>query len=345
MDKILVTGGAGFIGRHLLKRLSSLNYEIIIIDKLSNINETFYSVNNNGITFYGEDIVDRKAVFDIFSQEKIDACIHLAAKTSISDSILNPYDTLYINIEGTLNLLEACSNYGVRKFVFASSSSVYGEPKQLPTREDHSLYPLSPYGASKAAAELLVSTYENLKKIDQTISLRFFNVFGKGQSKYGGVIAAFLERLSRGLAPIIYGDGNQTRDFISVNDVVNAILLAVKLDDKVSHQDILSSSIFNIATGRSITINELAHLMIRISGFDLEPLYEPERKSDIKHAKADVTESKKVLGFTASRSLESELELMVKHAISQFNQSKMSSMQSTFDRIELDKSRLGSSYS
>jgi UDP-glucose 4-epimerase len=305
------------MGRHLLKLLSSLNYEIIIVDKSSNRNDNLYSVNNNSITFYKQDIVNRNAVFDIFSKEKIDSCIHLAAKIDTLDSILNPYDTLDVNVRGTLNLLEACSNHGVRRFVFASSGAVYGEPKQLPTKEDHPLDPLSPYAASKAAAELLVSAYGNLKKIEQTISLRFVNVFGKGQSIYAGVIAAFLERLSRGLAPIIYGDGNQTRDFISVNDAVNAILLAVKLDNKISCRDVL-----NIATGRSVSINDLARLMIGISELDLEPIYEPERKADIKFARADVTKSKNILTFKASGSLESELELMIKHVISQSNKSK-----------------------
>ena len=148
-------------------------------------------------------------------------------KISVTESVTNPSDTLDVNILGTLNVLEACSKSGVRKLVFASSAAAYGEPRTFPISEDHVLNPLSPYGASKAAAEVLISSYRNLNKIPNAISLRFFNVYGIGQSiEYAGVITKFHERLSKGEAPIIFGDGEQTRDFVSVNDVVDAILLA-----------------------------------------------------------------------------------------------------------------------
>lgn len=315
MNKILVTGGLGFIGHHLLKLLSGMNYEIIVIDKLVNKGHTFQAPDN--ITFYNSDILDTNALLDIFSRERIDTCIHLAAKTCVLNSILYPHDTLDVNVKGTLNLLEACSKQSVRRFVFASSSAVYGESKQLPVKEDHPLDPISPYAASKAAAEALVSTYGNLRKIEHTISLRFFNVFGKGQSPYDGVIAIFLERLSMGLAPIIYGDGKQTRDFVSVSDAVTAILLAMKLENGLSR-----TNVFNIATGRSVTIKDLADIMIRISGLRLEPVYEPDRMGDIRFVKADITKSRNILGFCVSRSLESELESLVTCAISKANQAK-----------------------
>jgi UDP-glucose 4-epimerase len=314
MNKILISGGAGFIGSNLLKMLSQNNYQVIVIDNLSNRNENFQIANDNkknDFTFYNVDIRNRDAVLDVFGHESIDTCIHLAAKISVSDSILNPQETMDVNVKGTLNLLESCSNNQVNNFVFASSAAAYGEPKKLPIKEDHILNPTSVYGASKVAGESLVLAYGNLKKIEHAISLRFFNVFGKGQSlEYAGVITKFLEQLSKGLAPIIYGDGKQTRDFISVNDVVDAILLAMKLSDKLSHPDV-----FNIATGKSISINELARLIIRISGLDLQPIYEQERKGDIRFNEVDVTKSKDVLGFSASVNLESELGLMVKQTI------------------------------
>jgi len=299
-----------------------MGYQIVVIDDLSNQNENFHIANNNSsnnniVSLHREDIRNRNCLLDIFRRENtIDTCIHLAAKISVTDSISNPYETLDVNVSGTLNLLEACSAHDVKNFIFASSAAAYGEPKQLPIKEDHILDPLSPYGASKAAAEALVSTYANLRKIEHAVSLRFFNVYGKGQSpEYAGVITKFLERLSKGQAPLIYGDGKQTRDFVSVNDIVDAIILAANLRDKVSHPEI-----FNIATGNSININELAQLMIRISGLDLEPLYEEERKGDIKFANVDITKSKNVLGFTASRTLQSELEPMIKHRVVQANQ-------------------------
>lgn len=311
MNKVLVTGGAGFIGHHLLKRLSEMDCQIIVIDNLSNRNKNFSVNNKNNISLCKEDIRDKNAVLDIFNHERINSCIHLAARISIPDSISDPHDTLDVNVKGTLNLLEGCSNYQVKNFVLASSGAVYGEPKQLPIKEDHILNPLNPYAASKVAAESFVSSFGNLKKIEHVTSLRFFNIFGEGQSiEYAGVITKFLDRISKGLPPIIYGDGKQTRDFISVNDVVNAILLAARLRDKISR-----SGVFNIATGKSTSINELAQRMIRISGLDLEPIYEEERPGDAKVAKVDVTRSKDMLGFTAFENLESALEPMLKHGI------------------------------
>ena len=312
MKKVLVTGGAGFIGHHVLKRLSEMDYQIIVIDNLSNRNKNFAISNyKNNISLYKEDILDSNAVLHILSRERVDSCIHLAAKISIPDSISNPHAFLDVNVKGTLNLLEGCSKYQVKNFVFASSAAVYGEPKQLPIKEDHVLDPLNPYGASKAAAESFVSSFGKLKKIEHVTSLRFFNVFGEGQSiGYAGVITKFLDRISNGLPPIIYGDGKQTRDFISVNDVVNAILLSAQLQDKLS-----PSGVFNIATGKSVAVNELAQVMIRTSGLGLETIYEEERPGDPKFARADVTKSRDILGFFALENLESALEPMVRHSI------------------------------
>jgi UDP-glucose 4-epimerase len=314
MSTILISGGAGFIGSHLLNRLLSHknDHNVIVIDNLSNRNNNFRipSDKDANFEFYNVDIRNRNTISEVFSREKIiDTCIHLAAKISVTDSTLNPHDTLDVNVNGTLNLLEECSAHKVRKFVFASSAAAYGESKQLPIKEDHLLDPTSVYGASKVAGESLVSAYSNLRKIENGISLRFFNVYGKGQSpEYAGVITRFIERLSNGLAPIIYGDGKQTRDFISVDDVVSAILLAMKSEDnKISR-----SNVFNIANGKPISIKELAHLMIKISGSNLEPIYEQERKGDIKFNEADITKSKNILGFDPSSNLESQLEAMLK---------------------------------
>ena len=199
---------------------------------------------------------------------------------------------------GRLTLLEACSKNNVNNFVFASSAAVYGEPKNWPISESHILNPLSPYGASKVAGEALVSCYRNLNQIQNTLSLRFFNIYGKGQSpQYAGVITKFTERLSQRLPPIIYGDGNQTRDFISVNDVVNAILLAAKLNDEDNSNN-ASNMTLNIATGRPIRIKDLARLMIKIFRSDLDPIFLEAKKEDIVNNYADITKSKEQLGFS-----------------------------------------------
>jgi UDP-glucose 4-epimerase len=319
MNQVLVTGGAGFIGQHLLKRLSQLDCKITVIDNLSNGNENFQNDNisksdnsNNNISFHKEDIRNKYSILDIFKRERIDTCIHLAARISVSDSITNPYDTLDVNIRGTLNVLEACSNNKVKNFVFASSAAAYGEPKKLPISEDHVLDPLSPYGASKVAGEVLVSSYGNFGKIQNAISLRFFNVYGEGQTlEYAGVITKFAERLSKGLRPIIYGDGQQTRDFVSVNDVVNAIQLAAESENKISSSTSLAAHVFNVASGKSISINDLAKAMIRISALDLEPVYEEERKGEIKYAAVDTTRSKSILGFVSKEELEPGLKQLM----------------------------------
>jgi UDP-glucose 4-epimerase len=319
MNQILVTGGAGFIGQHLLKRLSQLDCKITVIDNLSNGNENFQNDNisksdntNNNISFYKEDIRNKDSISDIFKRERIDTCIHLAARISVSDSITNPYDTLDVNIGGTLNVLEVCSNNKVKNFVFASSAAAYGEPKKLPISEDHVLDPLSPYGASKVAGEVLVSSYGNFGKIQNAISLRFFNVYGEGQTlEYAGVITKFAEQLSKGLRPVIYGDGQQTRDFVSVNDVVRAILLAAESENKIYSSSSPAVHVFNVASGKSISINELAKTMIRISGLALEPLYQEKRKGDIKYAAVDTTKSKSILGFAAKEELEPGLKQLM----------------------------------
>ena len=316
--KVLVTGGAGFIGHHLVQRLlSQENYKIIVIDNLSNGNKNLLHINNNRsssrkFSFYKEDIRNKRSILDIFNHERtIDTCIHLAAKINVLDSITNPDDTIDVNVRGTLNVLEACSSNGVKNFIFGSSAAVYGEPKKLPLSEDeHLLEPLSPYGASKVAGEALVSSYTRSKKIKNGISLRFFNVYGEGQNpEYAHVITRFAERLSKGLRPIIYGDGKQIRDFVSVNDVVNAVLLAVTETGKIKMS---TSGVFNIGTGMPIRIDDLAQRMIRVFGIDLKPIYYEAREGDIKYIYADTKKSKSILKFIAIEELESFLKRMLK---------------------------------
>ena len=299
---ILVTGGAGFIGSHVVKKLFEKRYNVIVIDNLSNSREQILaqycdSPPDNKVMFYKVDINDKNAIEHIFNHKRIVSCIHLSAKISVSDSISNPEQTMNINVRGTQNILEICSERNVENFVFASSAAVYGDCKTLPVSEDSSLKPLSPYGASKAAAERLVSSYNNLK-IRNAISLRFFNVYGIGQTiEYAGVITKFAERLRRNLPPIIYGDGTQTRDFIAVDDVVNAIVLVIGAEGKIRN-DI--QKVFNVGTGKPTMIIELAEMMIKASCLDLQPVFAKSRYGEIQHSYADITRCKAYLGFTAS---------------------------------------------
>jgi UDP-glucose 4-epimerase len=305
LNRILVTGGAGFIGHHLVSALVNSGHDVIIIDNLSTSNKDFLAEVGNGkgkVRLYREDVRNKETVSDIVKKERLDACIHLAAKTSIIDSFVRPNDTLEVNVMGTLAMLEACARNGVGSFVFASSAAVYGNPKALPISEEHALEPLSPYGASKAAGEMLVSSYVQAKKIRTGISLRLFNVYGEGQNiEYAGVIAKFSEQLSKGLQPVVYGDGTQTRDFIFIDDVVNALILAMDADPGV----------FNIGTGSATSITDLAYKMIREYGLTLQPLHYKSREGEILQSYANIEKALKLWGFRSRVKLDEGLRKLI----------------------------------
>jgi UDP-glucose 4-epimerase len=300
VQSILVTGGSGFIGRHLVSRLLQ-NNRVVIIDNLSSGKVDNVPMHQN-VVFYKEDVRNQETIADIIKRERIDACIHLAAKTNVADSIVNPTETIEVNVNGTLSVLEACARNEVRTVVFASSAAVYGQPRELPIPEDHRLEPISPYGASKVSCEALMSSYHGCGKIKNAISLRFFNIYGEDQnSDYAGVITKFADRLSKGLPPIIYGDGMQTRDFVSVNDIVEIAILAMQSN---------TSGAFNVGTGIAITITELAQLMIGIFGLNLETQYQKAIPGDIIHSCADIKRSTN-MGFVARRALKLELKSLI----------------------------------
>jgi len=319
MGHVLVTGAKGFIGSHLVRALlRKKDIRLTLTDKF--IRESDFlayskTFSDKSVSVYNLDIRNRDKVFDLFKDEKIDTCIHLAGKVNVEDSIKNPALTMDTNGKGTLNILDACSFNHTKNFVFTSSASVYGNPTKLPISEDHLLKPLSPYGTSKVLAEQYVTTYRISEKIQNAISLRIFNAYGKGQRTGTDVITKLARRLSNGLPPIIYGNGMQTRDFISVIDIVNAIILSIKAMEERS--DIListESSIFNIGTGISTSIMELCKQMIRVSGLDLEPIYQDaENKGEIKDSCADITRAKNILQFIPKNKLEVDIENIVKH--------------------------------
>jgi UDP-glucose 4-epimerase len=321
LERIILTGGTGFIGSHLAKRLMAYKPKSITIvsnTASANSKNTSCKESNKAIplTFYTADIRNKDNISNIFREQRADTCIHLAAKISVADSIKNPQDTMDINVNGTLNVLEACHNSGVHNLIFASSAAVYGDAIELPISENQVLKPLSPYGSSKMLAEQHVSSYVRLSKLQNAISLRIFNVYGAGQTGESDVITKFAKRLSNGMPPIIYGDGMHTRDFISVEDVVEAILLSIETMEQSGNNPnakFNSPEVFNVGTGKPTSIGELAQKMIDVSGLDLHPIYE-EGSADngiILHSYADMTKAKAILRFVPKKTIDTGLREMI----------------------------------
>jgi UDP-glucose 4-epimerase len=324
LNRVIVTGGNGFIGKHLVKKLLSCKlHSLALISNTSNIGDKNLgdrkSLKDMPLTFYNADIRDRKAISNIFRDEKADTCIHLAAKISVEDSIKKPDETMEINVNGTLNILEACYKSQVNNFVFASSAAVYGDVKELPISENCFLRPLSPYGKSKMLAEQHVFSYSKLKKVQNAIALRIFNVYGEGQASEADVISQFAGRLSRRVAPVINGDGMQTRDFISVDDVVDAFLLSISSMEESKNNEnntdgrLHSPPVFNIGTGIPTSVNELAKKMIGMFGLDVQPVHKDGKdRRGILHSYADVNKAREVLHFTPKRGIEAGLKEMIR---------------------------------
>lgn len=268
--KVMVTGGAGFIGSHIVDLLLENNYEVCIIDNLCH--GKIQNVNPKA-KFYKYDLLDRD-VFNIFQMEKPEIVIHEAAQVSTANSIINPIEDAQINIIGTLNLLEAAKNVKVRKVIYSSSAAVFGEPNYLPIDEEHPLKMISNYGVSKHVVEHYLSVYKKLYNISYVI-LRYSNVYGPKQdsSAEGGVVSIFCDKVLKNESPYIYGDGEQTRDFIYVKDVARANLLAIQSK---------SEGIFNVSSSQKLSINKLLKYISNILNKNITPIYSKKRYGDIK---------------------------------------------------------------
>jgi len=304
---ILVTGGAGFIGRHLVKSLLKSGYKVTIFDNFSNSSEKqIASLVDDGLNVISGDITDYESLLNSLSGN--DLVIHLAAQISVQKSIDDPEFTNKVNVQGTVNLLNACVKKNIKKIIFVSSAAVYGIPDELPIFEKSQTKPISPYGESKLAMEKSLEEFSQSNDLN-CIILRLFNVYGEGQSiEYAGVITKFMEKIQSDKSLIIFGDGNNTRDFVSIDDVVNFFHLAIKkLDDK-------KASIYNIATGKPISINELANLMITISGKKLEIEHSKPLEGDIKHSQASISSAQSEIGYSPKVSLREGLEQLLKSA-------------------------------
>jgi len=285
--KALVTGGAGFIGSNIVRLLLEEGHSVMVLDDLS----TGYRRNLDSfpqVEFIEGDVRDAETVAR--AMDGADVVFHLAASVGNPRSIENPIQDSEVNVIGTLRVLEAARYAGVRKIVFSSSAGIFGELKYLPICEDHPVEPDSPYGASKLAAEKLCLVYAKLYDLE-VACLRYFNVYGVNQryDAYGNVIPIFAHRLLHGLPLIIYGDGEQTRDFVNVRDVARANLLAAQADG--------ISGAFNIASGTVITINHLAGLMREVSRVDTGVEYAPPRKGDVRYSLADISAAHKAFGY------------------------------------------------
>jgi len=290
--KYLVTGGAGFIGSNITKKLVEEGKDVTVIDNLITGKEKNLDSVIDKITFLKGDILDKNLLEDITNG--IDGVFHQAALASVQDSFSKPEEYHNVNVNGTENILKLAKKNNF-KVVYASSSSVYGNPEKIPIKESDSKNPINPYAETKLKKEELASKYAGIGV--KVIGLRYFNVFGKGQSReYAGVLKLFLERIRDELPPKINGDGTQFRDFVYVEDVANANIMS--MDSNVDHE------FFNVGTNTSITILELAKTIIKFSGLDIEPIFGPALKGDVKRTIANIDLIKEKIGWKPTVMLE-----------------------------------------
>jgi nucleoside-diphosphate-sugar epimerase len=295
----LVTGGAGFIGSHLVDALCSQGAKVTVLDDLSmGASANLAAIKGNFEVING-DIRDRNLVRQAVQDQ--DFVFHLAAYASVPYSIEQPELTNAINLESTLSLLAEASAARVKKVVFSSSSSVYGNLSEI-AREDHPVRPLSPYALQKYSSEQYVRMFSEFRGLPGT-ALRYFNVFGPRQSfssPYSGVIARFCTALLTHQPPVIFGDGQQSRDFVSVHDVVRANLLAAENDKS-------NGCVFNIGTGKSTSIMRLLTILAEISGSPAQPDFQPARAGEVQFSCADISAARNILGFSPRIPLEEGL--------------------------------------
>jgi len=286
----LVTGGAGFIGSHLVDALMRKGTRVSVIDNLSTGKRENLPEAAMNFVFHEGDIRDWVLLRKVM--EGVDVVFHQAAVVSVPLSVAEPLESAAVNEMGTLSVLEAARQAGCRRVVLASSSAVYGDDPELPKHEAMALRPLSPYAVQKMVGEHYAGLYSTLYGLETTC-LRYFNVFGPRQdpaSPYAGVISIFMDRAVADQAPAIYGDGEQTRDFVYVQDVIAANLLAAA-------EKGAAGKIFNIGTGITITINRLWQLVAEMAGITLTPEYKTAREGDILHSVAAIDASRRDLGF------------------------------------------------
>lgn len=288
--RYVVTGGAGFIGSNTVDELVRRGDSVVVLDDLSTGKDENLSEVRNKISFIKGSITDIEAVRR--SMQEADYVIHLAARTSVPRSVKDPVETNKVNVEGTLNVLMAARDAKVKRVVLAASSAAYGETQSLPKTESMQPDPISPYGVSKYVCELYAQMFGKVYGL-QNVSLRYFNVFGPRQdpsSPYSGVLAKFCSAFLGSTEPVVYGDGEQTRDFTYIDNVVQATLLACEAPAA-------NGKVFNVGTGARISLNETLRLLGEITGKSLPAKYEPPREGDIRDSQADITLARELLAY------------------------------------------------
>jgi len=296
----LITGGAGFIGSHLVDEALRRGCDVVVLDnlttgRLENLEHCFKEIN-----FVQGDIRDRDLVFKL--ARGADRVFHHAAVTAVPETVDDPFTSAEVNDLGCLNVFSAARSAGVGRVVYASSSAVYGDTETLPHRESMIPSPNSPYAAHKLLGEHYAAIFRDLYDLE-IVPLRYFNVFGPRQdpgSTYSGVISIFMDRLFKGRQPVVYGDGGQRRDFIYVQDVVEANFLAAETPG-------LAGRAINVGTGRAAGILNLLEIMSRLTGVEAAPSFEAHRPGDIYESRADVSRARELLGFSARTPLETGL--------------------------------------
>jgi nucleoside-diphosphate-sugar epimerase len=299
--RYLVTGGAGFIGSNTVDELVRRGHGVVVVDDLSAGKEENLADSRGKITFIKGSITDLETVQG--ATQEADYVIHLAARTSVPRSVKDPLETNRINIEGTLNVLLAARDNKVRRVVIAASSSAYGETPTLPKKETMQPMPISPYGVTKYVAELYAFVFGRCYGLE-TVCLRYFNIFGPRQdpdSPYSGVLSRFATAFLDGGQPVVFGDGEQTRDFTYVENAVQANLLACEAPG-------VAGQTFNVGTGARISLNRTLELLRKISGKHLQATYDAPRDGDIRDSQADISRAKQSLGYEPSVEFEEGLQ-------------------------------------
>lgn len=301
MTQALVTGGAGFIGSHVVRGLLDAGVPVRVLDNLSTGRESNIEEVRSRIDWIHGDICDAPTAQR--AMQGVDWVFHIAARPSVPRSLQEPLLTNHVNITGTLTLLVAAREAGVKKFVYSASSSAYGDTVELPKRESMVPQPQSPYAVSKLAGEHYCRAFSHVWGLP-TVSLRYFNVFGPRQdptSAYAAVIPAFVSRILQGQPPIIFGDGEQSRDFCFVDNVVRANLLAARAEG-------LRGQVVNIACGESVTLNRVVERINRELGTSLKAEHQPPRAGDVRHSLADLRAASELIGYTPAVRFEEGLQ-------------------------------------
>ena len=309
--KLVLTGGAGFIGSHIAEAYLKEGLEVVVVDDLSHGKKENIP---QGAKFYQLDICEQEALEEIFEKEQPELVNHHSAQIDVRRSVAEPVFDARVNILGSLNLLELSRKYQVKKFIFASTGgALYGEQKEFPATEHHPIRPVSPYGVAKASVELYLYYYHQVHGLEY-VSLRYSNVYGPRQDPFGeaGVVAIFCQKLLSGETPIINGSGEQTRDFVYVKDVVRANLSALK-------PGLVGA--FNISTGKETAINQLYQIITRIAGKNQKPVYGPAKPGEAFRSCLDNSLAQKTLGWKP----EVDLETGLKFTLNYFSQTTSSS--------------------